>query len=307
MSNKRKKFPIKREIISCGLAVCRVNDAGNAELIGIQKRHTYQFVDFIFGKYNVQSDARLIYLFSNMTSAEKLDILTFDFEMLWSKLWISYTRDNQYKMYGLFDDAYATKYNSQWNTGYINKTHHYMVEYFQRPTPPAYLVFLQKKLKFETITGTEQARIHIRNLINDSKNATLKWEIPKGQLQSNETELDCAVREFVEETLIPKNKIRILHPKPIVETYRDGAILYTNRYYLADLLDTNVKLRVYFNITNQSCEISHMRFLAISGVENLQQDVHSKHTMKKILKTYKKYFDVRSIYRDIAFHTSYVK
>jgi len=45
------------------------------------------------------------------------------------------------------------------------------------------------------------------------------WQFPRGRKQMYESELNCALREFEEETLVPKNSIQVVDLKPYEEFY----------------------------------------------------------------------------------------
>ena len=93
------------------------------------------------------------------------------------------------------------------------------------------------------------------------KNSTTKWDetewgIPKGRKQSKEQDMNCAIREFIEETNININNIKVLYNlKPIVEEYVSiNNIKYKHIYYFAEHINTNqdVDLKVDPDNYNQS-------------------------------------------------------
>ena len=60
------------------------------------------------------------------------------------------------------------------------------------------------------------------------------WGFAKGRKHDSETEISCALREFEEETTIPKNLIQLLHIKPYEELYMGtDDKLYKTIYYAA--------------------------------------------------------------------------
>jgi 8-oxo-dGTP pyrophosphatase MutT (NUDIX family) len=63
-----------------------------------------------------------------------------------------------------------------------------------------------------------------------------EWGFPKGRKNKLETNMECALREFTEETSIDHNNIEVLFDNPIVEEYKgsNGAI-FCNKYFLAHL------------------------------------------------------------------------
>lgn len=64
-----------------------------------------------------------------------------------------------------------------------------------------------------------------------------EWGIPKGRKNPGETLLECAVREFEEETCISPNDYAVYTEiKPLEEIYRaTNGVLYKHLYYIAEL------------------------------------------------------------------------
>jgi len=61
-----------------------------------------------------------------------------------------------------------------------------------------------------------------------------EWGFPKGRRNPNESDLDCAVREFCEETNIPRNAFIVLKNIALEETFMGlNGILYRHVYYVA--------------------------------------------------------------------------
>lgn len=62
------------------------------------------------------------------------------------------------------------------------------------------------------------------------------WAFPKGRRNSNETDIECALREFEEETTISKHKLEIKRINPLEDFYigTDGRS-YRTVYYLAKI------------------------------------------------------------------------
>jgi 8-oxo-dGTP pyrophosphatase MutT (NUDIX family) len=72
------------------------------------------------------------------------------------------------------------------------------------------------------------------NLFLESGKSENSWGFAKGRKMITETELSCAIREFEEETTIPRENIQVLDIKPFDELYTgtDGR-LYRSIYYIA--------------------------------------------------------------------------
>lgn len=72
-----------------------------------------------------------------------------------------------------------------------------------------------------------------QNMIRNADNAGDTWELPKGRRDANETEIECACREFCEETAIPREDYRVLIDSMIRCFFRDGESLYHVRFWAA--------------------------------------------------------------------------
>jgi 8-oxo-dGTP pyrophosphatase MutT (NUDIX family) len=62
-----------------------------------------------------------------------------------------------------------------------------------------------------------------------------EWGFPKGRRSPHETDLNCAIREFEEETDIKRNNFTVIHnTNPISETFfGSNQIHYCHKYYIA--------------------------------------------------------------------------
>jgi 8-oxo-dGTP pyrophosphatase MutT (NUDIX family) len=67
-----------------------------------------------------------------------------------------------------------------------------------------------------------------------------EWGIPKGRRNNKEYDIDCAVREFVEETGIKCRNINVYRNiKPIEELYTGiNGVVYKHIYYIAEIKNT---------------------------------------------------------------------
>ena len=75
---------------SIGLIIAR-RDSHNKdfEYLLVSRRHTFAYVDFICGRYNVNDTSYVIKLLSQMTIKERICLLTMKFTKIWSDLWLS--------------------------------------------------------------------------------------------------------------------------------------------------------------------------------------------------------------------------
>jgi 8-oxo-dGTP pyrophosphatase MutT (NUDIX family) len=97
--------------------------------------------------------------------------------------------------------------------------------------------YIDSKQKFEFLINSSAIQNILSNL---SKTSVLEqeWGFPKGRKKLKETDIDCAVREFCEETQLTDDDIMI-HDKilPFQEIFfGTNNILYKHVYYIAKLI-----------------------------------------------------------------------
>lgn len=95
-----------------------------------------------------------------------------------------------------------------------------------------------------------------------------EWGIPKGRKNHKEFEIDCAIREFTEETGIKAKHIDIYrNVKPLEEVYKGiNGVIYKHIYYLASIKDTeeakiNIELIEKGGMINH--EVSNVRLFGL--------------------------------------------
>ena len=97
-----------------------------------------------------------------------------------------------------------------------------------------------------------------------------EWGLPKGRINFREFEIECAVREFVEETGIKYRHLNVYrNVKPLEEIYKGiNGVVYKHIYYLASIKDNdpeamkcaeNIKSGNGNNNVNGNCEIRNVR------------------------------------------------
>lgn len=146
--------------------------------------------------------------------------------------------------------------------------------------------FYTAKSKFEN-TFVADGGTRLRYLMSKShKFGTLVWEIPKGRKKSkHESDLQCGLREFTEETTVTKKQIKIMSDSTQYSYISDGT-KYTFIYYYAL---AKIPIEPQISLTNklqigEIIEIKWMNLISIqhAGDERLTQCV------KKIFKFMKR-------------------
>lgn len=183
----------------------------NVEFLLVKRRNTFEYAEFIMGRYNPNKLDKIIFLLSFMTQKELSDIIHLPFEKLWSDFWSN-------------DE---TKMNSMY--------------------------FIESRNKFNRLINNEENKLVELVKKTEPKWTNEEWGFPKGKRKISETDYQCALREFYEETGIDPSLIKILtNVEPIKEEFTgtDGC-KYTHIYFtgicndnIISIVDSSNKLQI---------------------------------------------------------------
>ena len=150
--------------------------------------------------------------------------------------------------------------------------------------------FENSKTKFEKRFLYDEGR-RLLKLIKNTKSINNLWEIPKGMVNRNESDINAAIREFNEETNIKKNKYKILfNIEPVVYIFSDDNTTYKYVYYLAVMLDNKYIPNIELNLNRSSImESIDIKFLNIVEISMLNKNKAFINFVKKIFKLTKSY------------------
>ena len=210
-------------VSSYGILCFRIVESASGvkpEYLMVQRKDSLGFVEFVRGKYNVDDDDYIGALFSNMTRDERTRVSNAEtLDVLWSHLW----REKE-------DTAWQHK------TGFFKDLE-------------------DARRKFETI------RSKIGTLMESYPNELpeTEWGLCKGRRSANETNLECALREFGEESGLNPRHLKLMRDSCTVEEMFRGSngVWYRHIYYVAKatakLLGTRVKVP-HSNREIRACE-----------------------------------------------------
>ena len=178
----------------------------NIKFLLISRKHSLGYCEFINGKYNLSQIDYIVFLIKQMLPIE-----------------IQLIKDNY--------DNFDFLWKDLWGNGSNNKK--FNNEYERAKKQYKNLVFGESAMKLEDL------------LIKIKTSPTYmipEYGFPKGRKNANETDLECALREFTEETGLSKDDIKIIESYPVIIenlTGTDG-VEYRHIYYLAEYLNTEL-------------------------------------------------------------------
>jgi 8-oxo-dGTP pyrophosphatase MutT (NUDIX family) len=188
------------------------------------RKHSLGYIELIRGNYNFENDNDIIYVkkMFKLMTKKEIDIIK---ERDFDKLW---------------NDLWVLE----------NRSNLHKREY------------IQSKIKFEKlIVGIHN--INLDTFINSgSKWYEPEWEFPKGRRNIKESDINCAIREFEEETNFKTEEYQVLDLNPISEIFMgNNGINYKHTYFFAQSLTNNLP-----NINDdnmfQHIEISDIKWLS---------------------------------------------
>lgn len=193
------------------------------EIILIRRKFTIGYMEFIRGKYEIFNEEYILKIFEMMTINEKNNI-------------------KNIRNYDILRQ----------NLGSDRDTPSYHREYFDG------------KKKFEILLSNNKLDELINKSLEKSTNWNEpEWGLPKGRRCAGENDIDCAIREFIEESGV--SNVRVFENIiPLEEIYTGiNNIKYKHIYFLAEYIENTeckTKLSINPEIPDQYNEISNLRW-----------------------------------------------
>ena len=193
----------------------------------IRRKDSFGYIDFIRGKYSLSNIFQIQKCIDEMSIRRKNSIITKTFDVLWKELWG------------------------------INSTPIYRSEE------------TSSSKKFEALTSMEllltDKRITLSDIVNRSTTTwkEQEWEFPKGRRNYKENDMECAFREFEEETGMSRKHIRLVENVIPYEEYFIGSNFKAiNISFIWHILQT--KMLDMHNF--QDTEVSKMQWMTLEGM-----------------------------------------
>jgi 8-oxo-dGTP pyrophosphatase MutT (NUDIX family) len=98
--------------------------------------------------------------------------------------------------------------------------------------------------------------------------STTEWEIPKGRKNINEKNINCAIREFKEETSLDSSQYKIINAIDPIHDVFTGTNMkeYRHIFYTSVYNDTNM---INYNMINYNNEIDMVSWCGWNELNNL--------------------------------------
>lgn len=272
----------KLPITSYGLIVFRPSSEGLQYLM-IRRKNSFGFSDFMKGKYSPYNIDQIQGFINEMTQHEKTLLSTFQFDDLWKIMWGDYYRDGQFKNE---ENLSSKKFELIKNGVILN---------FNNKDKDNTCDTDVNNFDFNNIVLNEQ-KTTLYDLINSSNTQwdETEWEFPKGKRGFQEKDLECAIREFEEETGCSRNKINIIENLVPFEEMFIGSNhkSYKYKYFLAYYNDNENKSKEID--TFQKSEASKLEWKTLDEClksirpYNLEK-IHLINNINKVLQEYRLY------------------
>jgi 8-oxo-dGTP pyrophosphatase MutT (NUDIX family) len=224
------------------------------QYIMIQRKDSLGFVEFMRGKYQQYNIEYVQNIFNEMTTIEKHKIVTYTFDELWKYLWGDWI-GNQYRN----EERISREKHRKFTEGLIIDNKSYNLQYF--------------------VDNSDA------NWINS------EWGFPKGRRNYQEKDINCALREFEEETGYSKSDVKIAtNVVPYEEIFTGSNLKSYKHKYNIGYIDTTIEL----TNNNQKSEVSEVAWLNVEDCINKIRpyNLEKISMLKKIdevLRTYRLY------------------
>ena len=225
----------KLPITSYGVIAFRASNSGIQYLM-LRRKDSFGYIDFIRGKYSPYNISQIQDIVNEMSIEEKQRILVEPFDILWKNMW---------------GDITTTQYKVEENAS------------------------MKKMEIIRAGVSVNGEFINLEQIINNSNTNWIEteWEFPKGRRNYKEKDLDCALREFEEETGISSSRLTIVeNVLPFEETFiGTNHKSYKHKYFLAFLNDTSSSINNNYDDENiilngfQITEVSKLEWKTISS------------------------------------------
>ena len=227
-------------IISYGI-ICFKVENGEPKYLMVQRKDSLAYVEFVRGKYNLNVKKYIMELLSLMTEEERNNIISKPFEQIWQEMWCKKVCDENKNFGKEYKDAHE-KFCALKKGYYIKDTSNE-------------LTFFDLQYAYET---------------THSQFTETEWGFPKGRRNINEDDINCALREFKEETGVSPKHLHLYtnYIKPFDEIFSgSNKVRYKHVYYIARLITEAETFSVNPNNKQQCKEIRNIQWFSYEDAQ----------------------------------------
>lgn len=250
--------------------ICINIDNNNIKYLMVQRRHSFSYVEFIRGKYDLRHKNYILRLFAHMTVEEREKIKNNDFNYLWTNMWnFDNTNNSKNKFYNVQTKEYKDS---------IQKFNHIKNGYIIIDSSKNILIMDINYIMENTINQIDEP----------------EYGFAKGRRNYNETDIQCAKREFYEETGYNPNWLNIFNTKPYEEVFTGmNGKRYKNVYYFCILDSKFINMNKFKNYSEirKVCWFDYNQVQEHIQLINIERKELLKRVQAKILKNIIRYKD----------------
>ena len=208
----------KLPITSYGIITFRINKKCEIEYLLIRRKDTLGYVDFIRGKYPQNNIQHISNMLCEMTIDEKKNLYELEFKELWNNLWGVNPKNGGYQR---IEEKTSSEKLDNLKNG---------IKILDRNTNKEITMTLNDLIKKTNTNWTEP-----------------EWGFPKGRRNHLELDLDCALREWEEETGYKRENLDLIQNlAPFEETFTGSNYKsYKHKYYVGFYQGNDVNLLNY--------------------------------------------------------------
>ena len=238
-----------KPVTSYGIILFKIEN-NKPSILMINRKDSLCYIDFLRGKYTLTNINYIRILIDKFSNSEKEKIITLDFDSLWKQMW-------------KIDNIEENKFIRDYTNG---------------------------KTKFTAISDGVKFKnkiVTLKNLVTSSRTNydSTEWEFPKGRKEKYESNKDCAIREFAEETTLLRDEYNLFfNIRPLVENYiGENKIKYLHIYYIGEITDSDRRIYLDTDNKHQCLEISDIKWLTYSESLSKIRDYHT--TRRNVINT----------------------
>ena len=208
----------------------------------IRRRNSLNYVEFIRGKYDITNIDYLQRSLNFITIPEREMIKNNQYDILWKDLWKDLLEEDLNNNPEFIESK--QKFNLLKNGVIIKKNDINMFFSFDKLIDNTFYNFQEPE-----------------------------WGFPKGRRNIMEKNIDCAKREFKEETCFNEDVYNIVNISPLEESYMaSNNLKYKHIYYIAQVKDKNIEANIDIDNIFQNIEVGDIRWFNYTDGLNIMRE-----------------------------------